>query len=253
MDSDPRVDARAPITRRRDAVARALVWSAWLATTLAAVVCLLAYARNVPITEDWTLVPALTGNQPDLPSWLWSQNNEHRVPLPRAVLLALLALSHDFRAGMVFNVAVLAALAAAMIRTSATLRGRTSLTDVFFPIVFLHLGNWENLFWSWQLSFVLPVTLACGFLLLLLRRPALATPGAALLAAACVASLPLCGAIGLAFVPALAGWIGISGSLAWRDAGAGSRRAADEPGSRFARPRLRTTRWCGMAVSRTGD
>lgn len=48
---------------------------------------------NVPHGEDWFWVPAYTGHEVDFWGWLWSQNNEHRVPLPRLVGLATLHLT----------------------------------------------------------------------------------------------------------------------------------------------------------------
>lgn len=96
------------------------------------------YGRNIPLAEDWTMVPALTGNEPHFWQWLWSQNNEHRVPLPRALYLILLTITGgDFRVGMVFNVFLLGILALAMLWTSRYLRGgQSKLVDLFFPSFF---------------------------------------------------------------------------------------------------------------------
>jgi hypothetical protein len=170
-------------------------------------------ARNLPLAEDWLLVPMLTGNEPNLMEWLWAQNNEHRVPLPKAILMALLRLSGgDFRAGMLFNIAIIGATAAAAIMVARSVRGgRTRLTDVFFPVLLLHLGHWENLYWGWQLTQILPTLLAIAMLLVLVRYRDLAEPRAAAVACATLLMLPLCGANGLMFVPLPALWIGYRG------------------------------------------
>jgi hypothetical protein len=120
---------------RSDRAARAFVWSVWLAMVLAAFFILFKYARNVPFSEDWLLVPPLTGNEPDLFGWLWAQNNEHRIPFPRLILLGLLKISHgDFRAGMLFNIIILGTLAFAMIRVVRHIRGgQTHYVHTFFP------------------------------------------------------------------------------------------------------------------------
>jgi hypothetical protein len=108
------------------------VWSVWLVMMLVALACIAKYGRNIPLAEDWLLVAPLTGNEPDLTSWLWAQNNEHRVPLPRLILLALLKITNgDFRAGMFFNVITLGVIAFATIQVARHLRGgRTSFVDL---------------------------------------------------------------------------------------------------------------------------
>ncbi|MCL5745489.1 MAG: hypothetical protein M1541_16455 [Acidobacteria bacterium] len=194
---------------RGDRAERAFVWSVWLVMLLAAGVCLVTYSYNIPLAEDWLLVPALTGHEPDFLRWLWSQSNEHRTPLPKLIFLFLLRMSHgDFRAGMLWNVALWGALALAMIRVARTLRGgRTRFADAVFPVALLHLGNWENLFWSWQIGFVLSTLLACALLSALVSREGLASRGAACMAGCSLMALPLCGGSGLLLVPLPAIWI----------------------------------------------
>lgn len=187
---------------------------------LTALACFARYGRNIPMTEDWLLVPPLTGNEPDLADWLWAQNNEHRIPLPRLIMLILLKVTRgDFRAGMLFNIFSLGVLGLFMIRVSRQLRGgRTSFADAFFPIILLHLGNWDNLFWSWQLSFVVPTVLICLIILVLVRNKLLARRRDAVIGGIGLVLLPLCGAIGLLFVPFLALWFGYIGVRHWHAA-----------------------------------
>jgi hypothetical protein len=191
---------------------------AWLIMTLVAFFCLVKYGRNIPMTEDWLLVPPLTGNEPNLMNWLWAQNNEHRIPFPRLVLLVLLKIAKgDFRVGMLLNITALSAISYAMIRVAQAVRGgRTKFADAFFPIVLLHLGNWENLFWSWQFSFVFPTALVCTVLLVLVSPQNLSAPGSAVIAGICLMLLPLCGANGLLFLPFLAPWFIYYGFVRWR-------------------------------------
>jgi hypothetical protein len=208
----------APPKVRLDRGAIAFVWGIWLVMLIVALVFLGKYPRNIPFSEDWLLVSPLTGNETNLLSWLWTQNNEHRIPFPRLILLALLeAFQGDFRAGMLFNVLVLGVLAGAMILVVRHIRaGRTSYADAFFPIALLHLGNWENMFWSWQLTQVVPTVLACVILLTLVGSQTLTTPAPAVAAGLSLMLLPLSGANGLIFVPILALWLGYCGVRAWR-------------------------------------
>jgi hypothetical protein len=203
------------VTQRRSAVwpSAIFVWLVW-AMTLAGILWSIArYGRNIPFEEDWLMVAPMTGHEPDLPRWLWSQNSEHRLPLPRLVNLGLLRATGDFRSTMVFDTLALAGVAAAMILVARGLRhGRTSLADAFFPLVFLHLGNWDNLVWGWQIQFVLPTVLACVILLIIVARPALTTPGVIVAGTLALLGLPLSGANGLLFAPTLASWFGY---VAW--------------------------------------
>jgi hypothetical protein len=176
-------------------------------TLLSAIAFVATYGANVPFGEDWeVMAPVLAGKQAISLQWLWSQSNEHRVPLPKLLLLGLSKLANsDFRAGMFFNVLALGAVSLAMIRAASQIRGRISYCDCFFPLVFLHWGHFENLLWSWQLQFVSSAALCSVLLAVIARANRLAT-GSALLGGICLLLLPLCGANGLAVVPALAVW-----------------------------------------------
>jgi hypothetical protein len=198
-----------------DRGARAFVYAVWLVMSIVNLYVLTRYARNLPLTEDWLLVPALTGNESDLLGWIWEQNNEHRVPLPKLILLALLLLAGgDFRAGALFNVSALALVALAAIETARRLRGgRATYTDAFFPLLLLHLGHWENLYWSWQVTFVVPVALALVLCMFAASGRALETRRSAVAAGLCLIGLPLCGGVGLVWVPAFVTWFV---ATAWR-------------------------------------
>jgi hypothetical protein len=175
------------------------------------------YGSNVPFWDEWdSAVSVLTGAEPLTVSWLWSQNNEHRAPLPRLVILSLIKPTGDFRAAMVFHVLVLGALAAAMIRAANRLRGHTAYSDAFLPLVVLSLVQYENLIWANQVFFTLPTALVGVLLLIVVRTGGRLTSGAAVLAGVCLVSLPLSSGLGLAYAPALTLWFGYCGVRAWR-------------------------------------
>jgi hypothetical protein len=208
-------------TGRHSPGPRLFVWLVWTAMLAVVLWHFSHYARNLPLAEDWNLVAPLTGNEPDLGGWLWSQNNEHRVPLPRLVMLVLLeATGGDFRGGMILNIALIALLAAAMMEVARRLRGgRTRYTDAFFPILLLQVGDWQNLFWSWQISFVLSVVIICAALGAIVLRPSLDSPGTAAATGVALVLAPLTGGTGLLFLPPLMLWAGWRG---WRLARAGA-------------------------------
>lgn len=204
----PTRPAAAAVPVRATRGAAVFVWGMWAFMLVAAVALVAKYGANVPFCEDWILVPALTGDQPVTAAWLWEQNNEHRVPLGRLLFLVLLKLTGgDFRAGMFFNVLIVGALAFAMIQVATRLRGQTHYADAFFPLALLHWGHWQNFAWSWQLAQVIVPVVAGTLLLVIVQQGAEMTSKGALLAGTCLILLPVCGAAGLAYVPAMAVWL----------------------------------------------
>ncbi|MDB4911088.1 MAG: hypothetical protein JWO39_1911, partial [Gemmatimonadetes bacterium] len=195
-----------------------------------ALACIVRYGRNIPLAEDLLMVPPMTGHESNLASWLWAQNNEHRVPLPKLILLGVLGATHDFRAGMVLNVLSLAALAAAMMLTARYLRGEvTRATDAFFPLALLHLGDWENLVWAWQFQFVSSAVLICTLMLVVARQRDAPTMRQSVVGAVSLVLLPLTGASGLVFALALAPWAAWAGLAQLR-----ASRGAESPSTRGA-------------------
>jgi len=104
---------------------------------------------------------------------------------------------------MIFNLAALAGIAAAFVVFMRRLRGRTRWTDAFFPLIFLHLGNWENFGWSWQLTFVIAAAVAAA-MLMLLALPGPWTTRRAVLLVGCMLVTPFTGATALPFAAAVA-------------------------------------------------
>ena len=205
------------------------VWGVWGGMVAIALWHFAYFTRNMPWAEDWLLVAAMTGREADLGSWLWSQNNEHRLPVPRLAMLALLKVTGgNFRSGAIFNIAMVALLAAGMIEVARRVRGGTlRYTDAFFPIVLLEVGDWQDLFWTWQMAFVLSVVLVGLGILAIVRRPALDTPGAAAAIGGTLVMAPLTGGSGLLFMPPLMLYAGLMGlRLARRNVSKSERSAA---------------------------
>src|SRR5687768_14204584 len=96
-------------TRRR--LVTAIVWAVWLGMTIDLSVRFWRSSFPVPLAEDWLMVAPLTANEPDLGSWLWRQNNEHRLPLARLLYLGVLKTAQgDFRAQGALNLGLMAGL-----------------------------------------------------------------------------------------------------------------------------------------------
>ena len=180
-------------------------WGVWFAMTLLAAWFVAAFGPEVPLGDDYAIVPQITGRRPVTLDWLWSLHNEHRIPLSRLALLGLDRLSgHDFRAGMFATVGCLSALSALLMWAAASIRPGSSYADALFPIALLNWGHHNNLLWSWQITFGLSTLLAGGAGALILiggdRFRGLCVVGLAVL----LVLLVLVGAVGVAMVPPLA-------------------------------------------------
>ena len=202
------------------------VWGVWAVMLLAAGAYVVAFGPEFPIWDDFGFAPVLVGEQPMDLAWLWAWVNEFRFPLTKLLLVAAFkATGSDFRAGMFLSVAALGVLALGMIRVARRLRGATRYTDAFFPIACLNWGHFEAFSWSSVFCHVCPSAIGGAILLLTLKPGRPSTSRAAGVAAA-MALLPLCGAGGLAFVPALSFWFWGSAASRWRSGEPGGRRRA---------------------------
>lgn len=174
------------------------------------------YGVKTPTTDDWEIVKAV--DQPLSWEWLWEQHGaggNHRIPLPKLVLRSLYQLSgYDCRWGIWLNALALGGTALALMWAARQLRGRTTYADAIFPLVLL---NWLSapLWWGFHFQFLSSTVLACILLVVMVHYGSHLPAGAALLAGLCLVALPLCGANGLALVPALAVWLACAGLGAW--------------------------------------
>ena len=208
-----------------DRTARIVVWGIWLAMLSVAFAFMYKVSHRIPLAEDWLMVAPLTGKEPNVADWLWAQVNEHRIPVPRLIMLLLLEATHgDFRSGGFFNVVLLGLLAATSIVAMRRLRGgRNHVVDAFFPLILLHTGHSANLLMGWQVVFVLPTVLTCAIILAFVgTRNLFDSWPKALFTGISLAIMPLCGVNGLLFVPFLAAWIGYWGIRQWLTAPSGS-------------------------------
>lgn len=202
-----------------------VVWTLWLAMTVAAFAYVVVYGSRMLFLDDLSIVDAMRWGTEDLLERLWIQHNEHRIPLPRAILWPLYAWTHDIRAGSFVSIAALSGTSAAMIALARRLRGRTSLADAFFPLVWMCTGNCENLLMGFQIALMLPTACVSAIVLVGLRDGAAIAPRAAWLCAACLVALPLCGGPGMLQAPPMGAWLAL---VAWnrlRSPDARARRA----------------------------
>jgi hypothetical protein len=176
----------------------------------------------VPLAEDWYTVPLVTGQPVDFAPWLWEQNNEHRMPVARLLLVGVLKLSGgDYRAAGLLNMALLAGGAAALILFAGRLRGRTDIADAFFPLSLLNFSHSVDVLFPFQITFVLTLALVLVVGCSLFTPSPLSSTRSAAIGGGALLLLPLSGFIGLAFLPVTAtyvsyvGWRVRTGSNGW--------------------------------------
>ena len=100
-----------------------IAWSVWAGMTVAAVLFIRQYTRNMPICDDFELVPMMTGRQPVNLGWAWAQHNEHRPLISRLIQAGLSRfVSNDFRTAKYVNVGLLSCSAATMMILARRLR-----------------------------------------------------------------------------------------------------------------------------------
>jgi glycosyltransferase involved in cell wall biosynthesis len=201
------------------------VWTVFFSMVSAAHVFIARYASVVPFWDDLEWAPFIGKHSQLGWDWWWSAHNEHRIPLPRVFFLALIRTTDDFRSGMYFEDYALAAVALGMILVARRLRGRTSYTDAFFPLIWLTWGNAENLLMMHQISLIIPTAITCVILMRIATLRGALRVRDSLLIGLCLFSLPLCGAPGVTPAPALILWIAYAGWSSVRSGERGARRA----------------------------
>jgi len=198
--------------------AERFVWGSWAAATLLALFATAVHGRWLPWSDDFDIVPYVTGDRNATLEWLWSQHNEHRIPLVKLVFLGMGRVSGaDYRWTLALNALLLSAAAAALIVAAGRLRGRAAWIDVLFPGVLLHLGQ-GALVWAFHSQFLLTTTLGGLFIAVALAASRQAVWRAAVLAMlACL--LPLTGTSGLLVAAAATALLAAEAIWPHRDAG----------------------------------
>ena len=158
-----------------------------LALLLAALIAAVwTWAVDLPHLDEWVLAADLAAEDPgSLLRRAWTPHNEHRLTVPRLLLVGLARLTRwNVRAEVFLGVACAVAVAAILWRLGRRIEGRAhraifrSLAAAFV----LGLHQVENLVWGWQLSLFLCVASAVAALALLAEGEAV-TWGRAAIAA----------------------------------------------------------------------
>ena len=190
-------------------------WLLWLVLGAAALAAAARGGSNVPVGQDWRMVPAVTGHEAEPVHWLWYQDGNDRHPVGRALNLAAVSVTRDFRAPVVLAVAGLMLLSALLLRAVQRLRGRARWSDAFFPAILLQPVFGAGLSPSAVLFAAVPLMLGGALLLAVLSDPALRTRRWSVLTAFAMVTLPLTGLAGILVAAAAAPWVAACGWRHW--------------------------------------
>lgn len=214
----PRLLRSLPVAGRWDALVAPLTkarprWSwfvaaGWVAMLVLAVTYVTRNGRNLPMQDEWEFIPPLLGLTSGW-DWVFEKHYEHRYVLGRLLYLALHRTTGNwFPAGMVLTLLFLAGSAFLLVRVARRVRGYDHPADLWFPVLLLNAGHYENLLMGYQVVFTLTKALA-AVLLAVVARSREADPA---LCASCAGALLLGimtgGGIGLLFVPLVGAWAG---------------------------------------------
>ncbi len=151
-----------------------------LAPLVVLVLCVTFFSVNVPVWDEWTMVPLMQKAEAGTLSFtdLWAPQNQHRILLPRLIVLALAPLTGwDVRYEMALSVLFAVALWVVLVRQaqrSACALGRTSplWLPALLSLLVFSLSQQEN--WLSGLQLQIPLnTLTATAALLLLAQPGL--------------------------------------------------------------------------------
>ena len=78
---------RKPVNKDRGAAL--FVYGVWGLALAFALGLVAHFGHNAPFNDDFAIIPWWTGERPITLSWLWEPHNEHRIALPKLILLAL--------------------------------------------------------------------------------------------------------------------------------------------------------------------
>ncbi|MEZ6014654.1 MAG: hypothetical protein R3F49_06050 [Planctomycetota bacterium] len=171
-----------------------------------------AFGVDVPIADEWDLLPFAHPSQ-----WQWADlwaphNHVHRLPVPRLVYMALGAITDwDFRAPMLWNLLGLVSLALLWIWAAARVRGRSAWTDVLLVLLLLRPSMSYHVMFGFQLTFLAGAWIQGALLALWIGAREGARRRGPLLMGVAALTLPLTGANGLLAAAPLLAWVAARG------------------------------------------
>jgi len=153
-----------------------------------------------PWSDEWDLVPMLTGAAPVSMKWLWAQHNEHRIVIPKLVYLLSFNIVPDFKVPILLTLVAMGGCSFVMMAMIQRLSNVSPLLLLVFPMLLLNMTLGYH-HWGFHIQFGSSTLLLC----LLLSSIAYTQSGGkpsmvglpAIATSAILLFLPLCGMNGV--------------------------------------------------------
>jgi hypothetical protein len=158
-----------------------------LLPAVASFIYITLFGVNLVFQDDWEFVPLISRAQTRTLTFqaLFAQHNEHRILLPRLVMLSNVYLTHfNTKAEMYLYWFCLCIICCLLLLVFVKANGLTARSLLLFaPVSFLVFGlrQWVNLTWGWQISWGLAMLflVLAVYLLQVQSRASVALAGAA--------------------------------------------------------------------------
>jgi len=184
-----------------------LVLAGWLLTTLFAIRVVWKEGPLFPFSDDWAIVPQITGIRPVNAGWLWAQHNDHRIPIPKLYFVAMVrAFKGDYRGEIMGNIVLLSISSGLALYALWKIRGKLCLTDAVIPLSLLCLDQ-AAIFWGFHFQFTGATTLFVCFTVAMLCQPRELRGAWAVFGAGCLLLFPLQGMNALFCAPAFGAYL----------------------------------------------
>ncbi len=112
---------------------------------------------NILYWDQWDIVNEIV-NEDNWINLVFFQHNEHKMGLGLVItkfLASVTSWSNQAETVLTGLVIFISAVLAVLIKKR--IFGKIEIYDIFIPILFFNLYQWENLIWGFQISFVLPL------------------------------------------------------------------------------------------------
>ena len=158
------------------------------------------FGFRYPWSDEWDLVPMLTGTVSPSLKWLWAQHNEHRIVIPKLLYLVSFNVLPDFRLPILLILMMMILAAYRLMSNTAKNIVVNPIFVLVFPMLLLNM-NLGYHYWGFHIQFASSTILLCFLLSTLVQANNagynLLNTGKVTVISLVLLLLPLCGMNGV--------------------------------------------------------